>query len=426
MSMNQLYSEVTENGVEKPTYSMDHAKVLFSKFATFRTAWQSRKANEFSTASRELQETLAALSPTIYPKNAALSLEVSYMDLRPFGKAWMLYFLAATLGLLALKLKSKPVYYALMAVYLGGIAMHVYGFALRCMIAGRPPVSNMYESVIWVGFGGVFFGLIFELIYKKRYFALSGALGGFMCLVLMDMLPVVTGNPSMPGFEARISPLQPVLRDNFWLTVHVLTITLSYAAFMLAWVLGHVTMFKHLFTPAQRSVHHELHTFVYRAMQVGVLLLAIGTILGGVWAYYSWGRFWGWDPKETWAFIALMCYLFVLHGRFTGWWGNFGMSVGSVVCFLSVVMAWYGVNFVLGSGMHAYGSGAGGIEYVIGFVAVDLLFTGAAIARYMTFSGASVGGTDNDDDDTIGGGSKLSVSDPITDARRDFADVVKQ
>jgi hypothetical protein len=183
---------------------------------------------------------------------------------------------------------------------------------------------------------------------------------------------------------------------------------------MLAWVLGHVTMFKHLVNPAQRSVHHELHQFVYRAVQVGVLLLACGTILGGVWAYYSWGRFWGWDPKETWAFIALMCYLFVLHGRFTGWWGNFGMSVGSVVCFLSVVMAWYGVNFVLGSGMHAYGSGAGGIEYVLGLVGVDLLFTGAAIARYLTFDGASEG---DDEDGEIGGSSKLSEADPISEVR---------
>lgn len=105
-----------------------------------------------------------------------------------------------------------------------------------------------------------------------------------------------------------------------------------------------------------------LSNFIYRTMQVGVLLIAAGTILGGVWADYSWGRFWGWDPKEVWALITLLVYLIPLHGRFAGWIGNFGLVVSSVVCFLSVVMAWYGVNFVLGVGLHSYGFTEGGSQ----------------------------------------------------------------
>ena len=97
-------------------------------------------------------------------------------------------------------------------------------------------------------------------------------------------------------------------------------------------------------------------------MQVGVLLIAAGTILGGVWADYSWGRFWGWDPKEVWALITLLVYLVPLHGRFAGWVNTFGLVVASVVCFLSVVMAWYGVNFVLGVGLHSYGFVEGGSQ----------------------------------------------------------------
>ena len=97
-------------------------------------------------------------------------------------------------------------------------------------------------------------------------------------------------------------------------------------------------------------------------MQVGVLLIAAGTILGGVWADYSWGRFWGWDPKEVWALITLLVYLIPLHGRFAGWVNTFGLVVASVVCFLSVVMAWYGVNFVLGVGLHSYGFAEGGSQ----------------------------------------------------------------
>ena len=98
-----------------------------------------------------------------------------------------------------------------------------------------------------------------------------------------------------------------------------------------------------------------LSNFIYRAMQVGVLLVATGTILGGVWADYSWGRFWGWDPKEVWALITLLVYLIPHHGRFAGWVSTFGRVVASVACYLSVIMAWYGVNFVLGVGLHSYG-----------------------------------------------------------------------
>ena len=105
-----------------------------------------------------------------------------------------------------------------------------------------------------------------------------------------------------------------------------------------------------------------LSNFIYRAMQVGVLLIAAGTILGGVWADYSWGRFWGWDPKEVWALITLLVYLVPLHGRFAGWVSTFGLVVASVVCFLSVIMAWYGVNFVLGVGLHSYGFVEGGSQ----------------------------------------------------------------
>jgi ABC-type transport system involved in cytochrome c biogenesis permease subunit len=100
-------------------------------------------------------------------------------------------------------------------------------------------------------------------------------------------------------------------------------------------------------------------------MQIGVLLVATGTILGGIWADASWGRFWGWDPKEVWALITLLVYLVPLHGRFAGWVSTFGLVVSSVVCFGSVVMAWYGVNFVLGVGLHSYGFSEGGGQGVV-------------------------------------------------------------
>ena len=116
-----------------------------------------------------------------------------------------------------------------------------------------------------------------------------------------------------------------------------------------------------------------LSNFIYRAMQVGVLLVAAGTILGGVWADYSWGRFWGWDNKEVWALITLLVYLVPLHGRFAGWVNTFGLVCLSVACFLSVLMAWYGVNFVLGVGLHSYGFTEGGGQGIVGAISLMVL-----------------------------------------------------
>ncbi|NDC25603.1 MAG: hypothetical protein EB078_10860, partial [Proteobacteria bacterium] len=123
--------------------------------------------------------------------------------------------------------------------------------------------------------------------------------------------------------------------------------------------------------------------FMYRGMQIGVILLAAGTILGGVWADYSWGRFWGWDPKEVWALIALLFYIAVLHGRFTGWLKGFGFVATTVLSFLGVVMAWYGVNFVLGVGLHSYGFGSGGLSYVLTYLVLQIAFIGISYYRYV-------------------------------------------
>ncbi len=407
----QLHS--TDANAAKLEYDADNSTAAIKAFFKFQEAYKERDAVKFTQASRDFRNAMQVLSPAIYPTDTILGVEVQYNNSRPFAKAWIVYLFAALVTLFALQFKSKPLYITAFALYFGGLALHVYGFALRCYIAGRPPVSNMYESVIWVGFGAVFFGMILEVIYRKRFFMLAGSAAGFLCLVLMDMVPVLVGNSQTPGFEADLKPLQPVLRDNFWLTVHVLTITLSYAAFMLAWGMGHISLFSHLVRPNERVEHRELHNLVYRIMQIGVLLLSIGTILGGVWAYYSWGRFWGWDPKETWAFIALMCYIVVLHGRFAGLWTNFGLAFGSVFCFQAIVMAWYGVNFVLGSGKHAYGSGTGGLGIVTTCVGLDMAFMAAATFQYLTHKGAGKLPAPDDGDQDEDQSARGRVEDPL-------------
>ena len=335
----------------------------------------ARNANDAdsTTYAVQLQTDLANLSP-VYPQLSVLQREVNFYRHHFFAKAWMLYGLGFITMLAVLWLKAN-FYWGAVGIFSAGLMVHGYGFIERMQIAGRPPVTNMYESVIWVSFGIVAIALLFEFIYRAKYYLLAAAPLSILCLILADSLPAV--------LDPTISPLVPVLRDNFWLSVHVPTITLSYAGFALAYGLGHILLGHYLFAPQTKARIRSLSKWNYGVLQAGVLLLTTGIILGGIWAHFSWGRFWGWDPKETWALIALMCYVVPLHGRLVGWLKDFGMAVTSVVSFNAVLMAWYGVNFVLGTGLHSYGFASGGSTSVVaGFVVLDLLFVILASAKY--------------------------------------------
>ncbi len=314
------------------------------------------------------------LAKGAYPTDAEMSREILYNDSRPFRWAWVFYsiaFIALLSYLVSQNHAARLISFGALAC---GYGMHLYGFGLRCWIAGRPPVTNMYESIIWVTFGCMTFAMIVWAVYKNAVIPTAASVFAIAGLVLADNLPSV--------LDPAINPLEPVLRSNYWLTIHVLTITLSYAAFALSLCLGNVVLGNYLFRPENSAKIQQLTLYMYRAVQIGVVLLAAGTILGGVWADYSWGRFWGWDPKEVWALIALLLYLAVLHGRFTGWLKGFGFATTTVFCFLGVLMAWYGVNFVLGVGLHSYGFGSGGLQYVAGYVFLQVAFIVAAYMKY--------------------------------------------
>ncbi|MBA2242285.1 MAG: cytochrome c biogenesis protein CcsA, partial [Chthoniobacterales bacterium] len=326
------------------------------------------KADEFglARAAQQFREATRALSPSLYPSERQLALEFRYNHFDGFYRAAWCYGLALViLAIGYFRGRTVMLRNLGVGVALAGLLFHGSAIAMRCMIAGRPPVTNMYESIIWVSFAVTFFGMIFFARYRAPIYLLAALPVSLVALLLVHQMPI-----AMPS---SIDPLVPVLRDNFWLTVHVLTITLSYAAFALAMGFGHILLWRYARNPAAARADQPMHFWLYRVLQLGVLLLAAGTILGGVWANYSWGRFWGWDPKETWALIALLCYILTLHGRLAGWWTQFGLVVASVVCFLAVLFAWYGVNFVLGKGLHSYGFGIGGETYVATFVIADLL-----------------------------------------------------
>jgi len=386
-------------------YSDAQVAPLRTQLQTVASSYVQSDGFNLSRAANQLREDLRELSPSIYPRDQQLRLEYFYNHFEAFYRAIWCYGIALVILLIAhlrrsgglgvrrhvaafesadtsAHSKMGTLQWLGVIIAIAGLVFQAAGIVMRCMIASRPPVTNMYESIVWVSFAVSFFGMIFFVRYRAPVYLLAALPVTLIALLLVHQMPI-----AMPS---SIDPLVPVLRDNFWLTIHVLTITLSYAAFALAMGFGHILLWRYARNPAAARADAPMHFWLYRVLQLGVLLLAAGTILGGVWANYSWGRFWGWDPKETWALIALLCYILALHGRLAGWWTQFGLAVASVVCFLAVLMAWYGVNFVLGKGLHSYGFGIGGETYVAIFVLLDLLFVAFAIWRYRTSASAAV------------------------------------
>lgn len=326
------------------------------------TAYADNDAN-LNDAAKALEAAMRAKGGAAYPSAGTLDLELAYNRLRPFRTSWQL--ILAALVLYGLGAYWRSLRAVALALGIGGFLVNGVGIVMRMAISGRPPVTNMYESVLWVAWGCAGFGLALAWKHRQASVAVAAGVMSTLLLVLTDALP--------SALDPSIQPLMPVLRSTFWLTVHVLTITLSYAAFALATTLGHTWLVLD-WRGASGARLNPITKFLHATLQAGILLLAAGTLLGGVWAQYSWGRFWGWDPKEVWALIALLGYLGLMHAQYAGWIGPRGLAVGSIVGFVGVLMAWYGVNYVLGKGLHSYGFGSGSKEWAAGFVAVELTF----------------------------------------------------
>lgn len=359
--------QVSELEGELQTQFMELTKSFISVIAAMaENAVVTEKYQQLDVQVAKFKELAKNNNPALYPEQSRIDAEINYNLFHPFRWAYIMYILGAFVVLfswITSKHKAMNLAWALLVV---GFVLHIYGFAVRSFLMGRAPVTNMYETVVWVSWGSLLFSAILEKIYKFKFTLLAGSIIAAFGMIIADSAPVV--------LDPSLQPLEPVLRSNYWLTIHVMTITISYSAFFLAFALGDIGLIYYL--KGEKKNQDKIKAIVmaiYRAKQIGVMFLAPGIILGGIWADYSWGRFWGWDPKETWALIALLGYVAVLHGRLVGWIKDFGMVVSAIMTFSLVIMAWYGVNFVLGAGLHSYGFGAGGVEYVAGFVLAHFL-----------------------------------------------------
>lgn len=344
-------------------------KIKDSSYASFidlgfnwylQTLNKAKKENDFKEAEKLLasfKKIQNNIGNEVMLSDDKINAEITYNKYDIFKKLYSWYMYAGTLLFILLifqifKDKSKGVSVAInvfKVIILGLFIIHTAGLIVRWYISGHAPWSDAYESMIYVAWATMFFGLAFG---RKSDLTLAST-----AFVTSMILMIAHWN----WMDPAIANLQPVL-DSYWLMIHVAVIVASYGPFTLAAILGIVTLLLMILTNENNKAKmllniKELTIINEMALTVGLVMLTIGNFLGGQWANESWGRYWGWDPKETWALISIMIYAFVIHMRLVpGLRGRWTYNLSSIIAYASILMTYFGVNFYL-SGLHSYASG---------------------------------------------------------------------
>jgi cytochrome c-type biogenesis protein CcsB len=345
--------------------------LYFSSLRQGKTTKDYSQADQLLESLKGYQKKYGA---TVMPSEKQIEAEVLYNKYDIFKRLFSWYMYAGTLMffvLIAQMLYDVRVLRGVVIFFVAVISLlfvlHTAGLIARWYISGHAPWSDAYESMIYVAWATMGMGLAFG-----RKSSLTIAATAFVTSMI---LMIAHWN----WMDPEIANLVPVL-DSYWLMIHVAVIVGSYGPFALGMILGIISMFLMLLTTKKSAPKMRLHvaelTVVNElALTVGLIMLTIGNFLGGQWANESWGRYWGWDPKETWALISILVYAFVLHMRLVpGMRGKWIYSLASVVAFASIMMTYFGVNFYL-TGLHSYASGdkvitPNFVYYSVAFIAV--------------------------------------------------------
>jgi len=338
--------------------------------------YEAKSTKDFTSVDKVLEgikNNQKKLGGEVMISDDKINTEVLYNKYDIFKKLFAWYLYAGTLLFVFLifqifKEKSKVgnilINVSKIAI-VGLFLLHTSGLIVRWYISGHAPWSNAYESMIYVAWATMFFGLAFG---RKSDLTIAST-----AFVTAMLLMVAHWNWMDPAIEN----LQPVL-DSYWLMIHVAVIVASYGPFTLGMILGVTALFLMIFTTQSNKEKmliniKEITIINEMSLTVGLVMLTIGNFLGGMWANESWGRYWGWDPKETWALISIMVYAFVIHMRLVpGLRGRFAFNLASIVAFSSIMFTYFGVNFYL-SGLHSYQSGQQIASFQIIAIAVGLV-----------------------------------------------------
>ncbi|MFV8394049.1 cytochrome c biogenesis protein CcsA [Flavobacterium sp. LB2P6] len=378
------YLELNESGLKgmEATYTKNVLPLYFGSLANASVSNDYKTADELLESMNGFQKRFGS---KVRPSEERITSEVLYNKYDVFKKLPYWYIFASILMLfftiLQIFKERKALNYLvnfMHIVVIGLFVLHTLGLIARWYISGHAPWSNAYESIIYVAWATMFFGLAFD-----RKSKLTVASSAFVTAMILAAA-------YMNWIDPEIANLQPVL-NSYWLMIHVAVIVASYGPFALGMILGAVSLLLILFTNEKNKAKMDLNiqeiTYINElALTIGLIMLTIGNFLGGQWANESWGRYWGWDPKETWALISIMVYAFVIHARFVpSLRGKWVFNLMSMFAFISILFTYYGVNFHL-VGLHSYASGeAHSLNWIWYSLGVITLFGAASYPKYKKY-----------------------------------------
>ena len=331
-------------------------------YAAMANAFKNGDVAGFNSA---LADYRASLIPDFSRVMAKSRAEVFFNQMQPFYNAMVIYVLAGLLAIFSWFNLSETLRRSAVWLIALAFAIHTTGLIYRIVLQGRPPVTNLYSSAIFIGWGAVILGIILEKFYKNGIGAVVSAGMGFITLIIAQ-------NLALDGDTMEM--MRAVLDTNFWLATHVVAVTTGYASTFVAGFLALIYIVRGVFTKTlDEATGKSLARMIYGIVCFATLFSFVGTVLGGIWADQSWGRFWGWDPKENGALIIVLWNALILHLR----WGGMIRERGLAVCAVggNIVTSWsfFGVN-MLGIGLHSYGFTDAAFKWLMLFVGSQIAF----------------------------------------------------
>ena len=343
----QTYTYAWTRDLVKASFSKDKEHEATQAWTKILVAYSRGDATEFNNEVRNYKRWLkkhqADLPQTELSK---IDYEAFFNHFEPFYYCSVLYLIAFVLVCFSFLFWNKPLGNAAFWLIALTFAVHTFALVSRIYISGRPPVTNLYSSAVFIGWGAVVAGMVIERINRLGIGNMLAAVAGFSTLLIAHMLA---------GDGDTMTVLQAVLDTQFWLATHVVCITLGYSATFVAGLLGLFYILWGTCTPRMTAdAGKEIIRMLYGVLCFAIFLSFVGTVLGGLWADDSWGRFWGWDPKENGALIIVLWNALVLHARWGGMIKDRGLAVLAIGGNIVTSWSWFGVN-ELGVGLHSYG-----------------------------------------------------------------------
>ena len=354
---------------------------IVSEYAVLGDAYRAGDRISFNQNVQLVIDWFARAQPKA-TKRAAF--EFLFNRLQPFSQSMTLYVLAFLLACASWLGWSSVLRRSAFYILLLALAIHTFGLFSRMYLQERPPVTNLYSSAIFIGWGAVIVALILERIFRDGIGAACAGAIGFVTLIIAHHLA---------GSGDTLEMLQAVLDTNIWLATHVVAITTGYSAMFLAGMLAIIYVVRGVFTTSlKKQTADSLARMTYGVVCFATLFSFVGTVLGGIWADQSWGRFWGWDPKENGAVLIVLWCAIILHARWGGFIRQRGLMIMALFGNIVTSFSWFGVN-MLGVGLHSYGFMQKAFPWLVGFMISQLALMAVAsmpLEKWRSFAPAQV------------------------------------